>query len=295
MSARPVIGVPTQTLQVIDGVPGHLPDSWVMSQRYFLAVSSLGGIPWMIPLLDRDPATLREIYDRLDGLFLPGGVDLHPESYGHDLEVLTGKTDPARDSVELDLTRWAVADGKPVLGACRGMQTLNVAVGGTLFQDVHEERAEAIKHDYYPTQGYARDHLAHPVELEEGSRLRSIYGLDAATVNSMHHQGVRDAGPGVVVSARAPDGLVEGIELPDGAFGVGVQWHPEMLLERDAGTRCLFESFLDAARAFQRGRLVTRQGTVSQVRWTPNGSRKPVEEPRRSSRGDEWRREEKET
>lgn len=256
MRERPLIGIPTQSLGAIDGVPEHVPPSWVMSQRYFRTVTELGAVPWMIPLLDEDADTLREIFERLDGLFLAGGVDVHPEAYGHALDPLTGRTDPPRDRVEVLLVRWALEDGMPLLGACRGMQAINVAAGGTLCQDVHERRVGSIKHDYYPIQGYPRDHLAHEVELERGSRLRGIFGDGRVRVNSMHHQGVDSVAPGFGICARAPDGLVEGIESGDGRFAVGVQWHPEMLVDFDAGTRRLFAAFLDAAAEYQRGRLV---------------------------------------
>lgn len=256
MERRPLIGVPTQSLHAIDDIPPHLPPSWVMSQRYFLVLAERGAIPWMIPLLEQDTETLREIYERLDGLFLAGGVDVHPDNYGHELGPLTGRTDLPRDLVELQLTRWALADGKPVLGACRGIQAINVAGGGTLYQDVHDERVNAIKHDYFPTQGYARDHRAHDVTLEEGSRLREIYGAATIRVNSMHHQAVRDLAPGLRATAHAPDGLVEGVEMEEAAFVVGVQWHPEMLAETDEGTRRLFARFVEAAGAFARARSV---------------------------------------
>lgn len=256
MRSRPVIGIPTQTLHAIDGIPDHLPESWVMSQRYFHAVTALGAIPWMIPLLERDLETLREIFDRLDGLFLAGGVDLHPDSYGHTLEPLTGRTDPPRDRVELVLTRWAIEEGKPVLGACRGMQALNVAAGGTLYQDVHQQRTNAIKHDYYPIQGYPRDYRAHEVEILTESRLAGVVGSARARVNSMHHQGVRDVPPGMVATAWAPDGLVEAMELDGDSFVVGVQWHPEVLVDSDDATRRLFEAFLEAASRFSLRRVV---------------------------------------
>ena len=252
---RPAIGVPTQSLHAIEDIPEHLPHSWVMSQRYLHVLANHGALPWMIPLLD-DLSTLHEMYRRLDGLFLAGGVDLHPDSYGHELGPLTGQTDRPRDLTELQLVRWALEDQMPVLGACRGIQSMNVAAGGTLFQDVHEERRGAIKHDYYPTQGYARDHLAHDVEIVEGTRLAGIYGTPTATVNSMHHQGVQDLARGLVVSARAPDGLIEAVELPDAPFFVGVQWHPEMLTEKDAATRRLFDTFVEACADRARSRTL---------------------------------------
>jgi putative glutamine amidotransferase len=152
--------------------------------------------------------------------------------------------------VELLLTRWAIADGKPVLGVCRGMQVLNVACGGSLLQDVEQASARFLKHDYFPAQGFARDHLAHEAMVAPGSFLHRVYGGATISVNSMHHQGIRELGRDLVATVRAPDDLIEGIEGTSDNFMVGVQWHPEMLIERDAGTRRLFTEFRDAAQAF---------------------------------------------
>lgn len=261
MGERPVVGVPTQTLQAIDGIPEGLPHSWVMNHRYFLALTSVGAIPWMVPLLDSDEATLRAIYERLDGVFIAGGVDLDPASYGAERHALCGRTDPSRDRVEILFTRWAMEDGKPVLGVCRGMQVINVVVGGTLYQDCTDEVPDAIKHDYFPTAGHARDFLAHGVRIEPGTRLAQVFGADEARVNSMHHQAIRDLGEGLVASAFSPDGLIEAIETREDGFIVGVQWHPEMLVDQDAATRRLFTAFIDAAREYG----VSRSFTTSPV------------------------------
>jgi putative glutamine amidotransferase len=248
---QPLIGVPTQTLQAIDGIPPELPESWVMNQRYLLALASVDALPVLLPLLTDDDDTLRGIYDRLDGIFLAGGVDMDPESYREARHGLCGRTDPARDRVEIRLATWAAAEGKPVLGVCRGMQVLNVAAGGSLLQDCDAFHTEAIKHDYFPTAGHARDYLAHAVTLAPGSRLARLLGGPKAMVNSMHHQGIRALGDGLVPTAFAPDGLIEGLEANGDAFLVGVQWHPEMLIDRDAGTRRLFEAFVEAAGAWR--------------------------------------------
>src|SRR5262245_34644702 len=125
MTYRPLIGIPTQTLHSIDGIPAGLPPSWVMNQRYYGAVAGAGAAPVMIPLLDDDQPTLRSIYDRLDGIMLAGGVDLEPSSFGEAPHPLLGNTDPARDAVELALARWALKDDKPLLGLCRGLQVIN--------------------------------------------------------------------------------------------------------------------------------------------------------------------------
>lgn len=251
MHRRPVIGLTTQTLQSIDRIPEDLPESWVMNQRYFYACTAVGAIPWMVPLMDDDVETLRGIYEHLDGIFIPGGVDMDPGSYGCSRHELCGRTDPPRDAVELLFTRWALEDGKPVLGVCRGMQVINVAAGGTLVQDCGELYPNAIKHDYFPGAGWARDHLAHAVRVAEGSRLHEAFGAVDQPVNSMHHQGLAELGAGLVASAWAPDGLVEAVESArEDHWLVGVQWHPEMLIDQHAGTRRLFEAFIEAANQF---------------------------------------------
>ena len=248
---RPLIGVPCQTLQAIDGIPEGLPHSWVMNHRYFVALTAVGAAPVMVPLLDEEPDTLRAIYDACDGIFLAGGVDVDPLSYEEVAHELCGRVDPPRDRVELAFARWAREDGKPVLGVCRGMQIINVAAGGSLCQDTTQLFPGAIKHDYFPTAGFARDYLAHEIRLEAGTRLQQAFGGDTHMVNSMHHQACTRLGRDIVPSATAPDGVVEAIEGDGNAFLVGVQWHPEMLIDVDEGTRRLFRDFVEAAAAWR--------------------------------------------
>jgi putative glutamine amidotransferase len=244
---RPVIGLTTQTLHTIDGIPPALPESWVMNQRYFFATTVVGGVPWMIPLFDEDDATLREIYQRIDGVLIPGGVDLDPRSYGAERHPRLGSIDPARDRVEIQLVRWAMEDRKPVLGLCRGAQIINVALGGTLYQDLAEQYPGALKHDYFPTAGYSRDYPAHEVALAPGSRLLAVMQRPRVMVNSMHHQGIHALAEGLIPSATAPDGLIEAVERPGEHFLIGVQWHPEMFEMTDPHTRQLFRAFILAA------------------------------------------------
>lgn len=249
MQVRPVIGIATQTLEAI---PGELPMTWIMGQRYVRVLTSLGAVPWLIPLLPEDEETLRNIYERLDGVFLTGGVDVDPDSYREQRHPLCGKTDPPRDWTETRLIRWAIRDHKPVLGVCRGIQVINVAAGGTLYQDVQAQVPGAIKHDYFPTCGdYARDRLVHTVRLQPHTRLARILATDEVEVNSMHHQAVKDLAPGLVPCAFAPDGLIEGIEGANGQYLVGVQWHPEELADRMTPMRQLFASFLSAAAQYR--------------------------------------------
>jgi putative glutamine amidotransferase len=252
---RPVIGVATQTLEA---VPGQLPMTWIMGQRYVRVLTALGAVPWIIPLLLDDEDTLRAIYDRLDGVFLTGGVDVDPDCYREQRHPLCGKTDPPRDWTEMRLVRWAMSDGKPVLGVCRGIQVINVAAGGTLYQDVEAQVPSAIKHDYFPTStANSRDQLVHKVCVAPRSRLGNILGAAEMDVNSMHHQAVKDVAPGLVPSAFAPDGIIEGIEGGNGHYLVAVQWHPEELADKMASMRQLFASFLAAAGRLRLGSSAT--------------------------------------
>ncbi|MCC7207459.1 MAG: gamma-glutamyl-gamma-aminobutyrate hydrolase family protein, partial [Anaerolineae bacterium] len=140
--------------------------------------------------------------------------------------------------------RWALDDGKPILGVCRGVQALNVAAGGTLVQDLAAQRPGSLRHQYYPEK--PREYLAHTVETVQGARLAGILG-PVATVNSFHHQAVERVAPVLRACAFAPDGVIEAIEHPDRPFVVGVQWHPESLVETDPAMRSLFTAFVESA------------------------------------------------
>src|SRR2546430_9866281 len=171
MDNRPIIGITTQTL---DAIPDQLPRCWVMSQRYVQMLVTVGAVPWVIPLLEGDEATHRGIYERIDGLFLPGGVDVDPSAYGEAGGPHCQRADPARDWTELLLVRWSVAEGKPVLAVCRGAQLLNVAVGGSLYQDVGAQHPAAIQHDYFPTRGRPPDERTPYAPVAAGSRLARL-------------------------------------------------------------------------------------------------------------------------
>jgi putative glutamine amidotransferase len=248
---RPVIGIATQTQEP---VVGQAPRAWIMVQKYIHVLAACGAVPWLLPLLPGEEETLRAAYDHLDGVFLAGGVDIDPGQYGEaEHQALCNTPDPERDWTEVTLLRWALAEGKPLLGICRGMQVLNVAAGGTLYQDIKLQHPEAIKHDYFSVSGnYPRDLLVHEVRVGPDSRLRSILGKETLAVNSMHHQGVRRLAPGLVPTAYAPDGLIEAVEGTNGRFVVGVQWHPEELTDKDPVHRLLFTAFLEAAVAARR-------------------------------------------
>ncbi len=246
---RPLIGVTTQTLQSIEGIPEGLPTSVVMNQRYYLAAAAAG--PVLVPLLGNDTSTLREIYDRLDGVLIPGGVDIDPSQYGEAPHEKLGHLDQPRDTTELQLARWAIEEKKPLLGVCRGVQVMNVACGGTLFQDIEAQVPGAIRHDCFPQFGFARDFRAHEVSLEAGSKLRETMQADRVQVNSLHHQSINKLGARLRATAFAPDGVVEGVEIVgDDSFAVGVQWHPEAFDATDRPASLLFEAFVREAEQY---------------------------------------------
>jgi putative glutamine amidotransferase len=247
---RPVVGVATQTLEA---VPGKLPGCWIMGQRYVRVLAAAGAVPILIPLLQGDEDTLRALYDQLDAVFLTGGVDVCPENYGEQRHDKCDRADPARDWVEIRLIRWALADRKPILGVCRGIQVINVACGGSLYQHLADRLPAGIKHDYFPTaERPARDYLAHEVEVDPSSRLGRLLDAARLPVNSMHHQGIKRLAPGLRATAHAPDGLIEGLEGEGGQYLVAVQWHPEELTDAHDAQRRLFTDFIAAAGAFRR-------------------------------------------
>ena len=247
MSRRPVIGIATQTLPA---VPGERQACWLMGRSYVEELRKVGAVPWVIPLIPHDPDTLGEIFDRLDGVFITGGVDVDPGRYGEQKTSLCGTIDSDRDAVEIALLNHALARDLPVLAVCRGIQILNVALGGTLYQDVTAQVPAALKHDYFPTPTQpSRKYLAHDITVKSGTRLGHILGDARVPVNSMHHQAIKDLAPQLAATAYAPDGIIEAVEAADGRYLVAVQWHPEELTETQPGQARLFTTFVDASSA----------------------------------------------
>jgi putative glutamine amidotransferase len=237
---KPLIGIPTFHDTTL---PDKLPKRFAMSRPYITALNAVGAAPVLIPLaLDYD--TLRVLYDRMDGIFLAGGGDLDPSCYGQGVHFKTEGVDSLRDEAELILARWALEEGKPLFGVCRGAQALNVAAGGTLIQDISDFLPNAMRHQYYPE--FPREHVAHGINVVDGTRLNGILGSDAR-INSFHHQAIDKVAPGFRVSAYAPDGVIEAIEHDVSGFALAVQWHPESLVPTDEGMRALFEAFIKAA------------------------------------------------
>jgi putative glutamine amidotransferase len=219
------------------------PERTYVNAAYLTAVQRAGGVP--VPLAPQlDGAARARLFERLDGLMLTGGGDIDPARFGEARHPKTYEVSDARDALELELTERAIAAKVPLLAICRGIQVLNVALGGTLYQDIPSEPGSPIEH----SQQERRDRPTHAVKvLGEGTRLGEILGALDLEVNSFHHQAVKRLGRGLRDVAWAPDGIIEGVELPDEPFVVGVQWHPEDLVGHDAAARSLFAALVDAA------------------------------------------------
>lgn len=237
---RPLIGIPCAGN--VRSRTGYC--RYVVGQIYCRALEIAGGAVVLVPLLENEQA-LFDIYQRLDGLLLAGGGDVAPHHFGQKRMARLSSVDTARDRVELLLTRRAFDDGLPLLAICRGVQMLNVALGGTLFQDIPAQIPGALRHNFHPD--HPRNYLGHEVEIERGTRLADILGSLRVGVNSFHHQSVQAVAPVLRVSALAPDGVIEALESPERRFVLGVQWHPEELVWDDGRMRRLFEAFVAAS------------------------------------------------
>jgi putative glutamine amidotransferase len=213
---------------------------------YARSVTLAGGAPVLIPL-ELGESAWQSIYERLDGLLFPGGVDVNPAYYGEAPHERLGRVDDPLDQAELVLARWALEDRVPVLAICRGIQLINVAAGGTLYQDLPTQLPDTFPHACNaPT--YPRAYRAHALRIEPNSRLAATLSATECRVNSRHHQAVKDVAPAFAITARAPDGVIEGIEHREAPFIVGVQWHPESLAAADPQMLALFEALVESSR-----------------------------------------------
>jgi putative glutamine amidotransferase len=219
-TSAPVIGFPLdhETKPTYSKLPWY-----ALRENYFSAVSSLGAVPLGLP---HEPALVETYLDMIDGLIITGGAfDVSPALYGQSSQHETVVTKDARTQFEFAMTRGALERKMPILGICGGEQLLNVVLGGTLIQHIPDSVEGALEHE----QKNPRNEAGHVITVEEGTLLRAITGASALAVNTAHHQAVEVPASGVVVSARASDGVIEAIEYPAHPFCLGVQWHPERL------------------------------------------------------------------
>jgi putative glutamine amidotransferase len=223
------------------------PERAYVNASYLNAVQQAGGVPVPLPP-QLTPAARGEILEHVQGVLLTGGGDVDPARFGETAHRTTTDVSAARDTLEIELTRWALAKHVPLLAVCRGLQVLNVALGGSLYQDIPSEPGSPLDHSQAELQGKARHIPTHQVKVRDGSRLAGILGALEVDVNSFHHQAIKRLGQGLVDVAWAPDSIVEGVELADAdQFVVGVQWHPEELVSNDPAAFNLFAALVSRA------------------------------------------------
>lgn len=213
-----------------------------LPESYGLALTAAGGAPVLIPPLDpvRDTDALERIFSTLDGMLFPGGLDVHPTHFGEEMHP-TVTVDEPLDGLELTLARWASDREVTTLGICRGQQLLNVALGGSLIQDLPSAGT-----DHPQSDASRRGDLAHPIAVEGHSRLAEVFGETTFRVNSFHHQAIQRLGRGLKAVAWSPDGVIEGVESTEHPWLLAVQFHPENLVPAHLPSKRLFESFVTA-------------------------------------------------
>jgi putative glutamine amidotransferase len=232
-------------LKPLIAVTAH--DEWAhekysLNRFYWQGVLDVGGLPVMVGNLDED--SIHSLLERVDGILLTGGGDIDPSFFGENPVREMKTVAPERDGFEVQLVKRAYAMGIPLMGICRGMQVINVALGGSLYQDIYTQHPNAQrlwKHDqdapgWWPT---------HTVCFTEDGFGREIFGTGKMRVNSFHHQAIKDPAPGLKVAAYAEDGIIELIEGGDGVFVLGVQWHPERMMNKDTKMLGLFRALID--------------------------------------------------
>lgn len=232
---KPLIGVTTyNTVNKFDR------DISAVQHTYIRAVAQGGGIPVLIPAILEDQDRM-ELYSRLQGVLFSGGGDISLKYFKGDEHPKIADVDDYRDVTELTLLKRSANDGKPFLAICRGVQVMNVALGGTLYTHIPDQFDTSIEHsqDEFTT-------IAHPVNIDEDSRMAEIFGETLLQVNSLHHQALKDVASSLKVVGHAPDGVIEAVELLGHPYGMGVQWHPEWLTDQPVMRR-LFKSFVDAS------------------------------------------------
>lgn len=210
-----------------------------LSRSYTEAIIAAGGLPVLLPVVTEEEV-INAYIARIDGLLLTGGGDMDPLIFGEDPLPESGKLDPLRDNFELELVRKALERDLSILGICKGCQLLNIVLGGSLYQDLYRQKPGVLKHNqeaprWYPT---------HRVTIEEDSNLYKIVQQQVIKVNSIHHQAIKDVSPNFRVAAYSADGVIEAIEKKEGAFVLGVQWHPESLWANSRENYNIFREFI---------------------------------------------------
>lgn len=242
---KPVIGISTSV--IVDqggGFPGY--ERIYVNKDYVSSVLSAGAVPLMIPMEDSEE-NLRQTLELVDGVIFSGGHDIAPIRYQEEPHQKLQEICPERDAFDFLLYRLTKEKKLPILGICRGFQLMNVSEGGKLYQDLSLKETESFKH----SQGHGPSILTHTVSIEAGSRLHEILGKEEIRVNSFHHQAVKSVSEKVAISGRALDEVIEAIEVKNYPFAVGVQFHPEMLQEKEEDMKKIFAALVSAAKEYR--------------------------------------------
>lgn len=226
---------------------GALP-RYVLSTPYVNAVLAAGALPLILPPQSKNAEA---VLDTLDGLLLSGGADVAPARYGDTaIHPTTYGVNPERDAFEAALIAGAVRRDLPVLAICRGIQILNVALGGTLIQDIADQTGSPIEHNQHKT-GLPRHTAAHDVTLVSGTLLADLFSAPRIPTNSFHHQAIRELAPALAPAGHAEDGIIEAVIHPNQTFMVGVEWHPEGMVDHEPAQRALFTALVEHAIAYR--------------------------------------------
>lgn len=238
--SKPIILIPT---------PVQDPEMrrFAMGKNYIRSLIECGAVPLMLPTA-LDLQSMREMYEQADGVLFAGGSDIDPAYFNEAPHAETYGIDAERDRAEVALTQWAMQDDKPAFSICRGIQVVNVALGGSLIQDIPTQWHSAVTLEHRGHKvGAARDQVLHEICVEPNCKLAAIIGAGDVGTNSFHHQAVGRVADGLVVTSRAADGIIESVEAPNKRWFIGVQWHPEEMTESRPDMMALFHSFVDAS------------------------------------------------
>ena len=212
-----------------------------LQKTYISSVAESGGIPVMIPYLEKDD-TIDCLIELCDGFLFTGGCDIDPRYYGEEASPLCGPIQCYRDGLEFNVFEKAIESGKPIMGICRGCQLINVALGGTLYQDIPSELNTKILH----RQTEPQNEPSHSVTIKRGTPLFELIGNDEMTANSFHHQAVKQTGKGLKSMAVADDGIIEALYCESEQYIRAYQWHPERLYTSDRNNKLIFDDFIRA-------------------------------------------------
>ncbi len=221
----------------------HKDDYWLaIHKNYIKVIEKAGGVPVLLPPVINQNG-LEQLKGILSGIVLTGGCDVDPIYFDEEPRPELRRIDPERDFFEIELCKWSLDKGLPIMAICRGIQILNIACGGTIIQHLGK--------DYYKHyQEAPRWYSSHKIVFTGDNKLRKIFGQDEIRVNSFHHQAVGDTGEGLKVTARSTDGIIEGIEMTDNTFVQGVQWHPEAMYIKDRMQMKLFQEFVNESKKY---------------------------------------------